>query len=86
MINKIIDLELLAPLYMTVVPNLRRLHRSKKNYRKIIVIGQIIGSGQFDSFMCIESVIRSIFIFNNRKIIDLNRMGRLKHRIEIFFG
>ena len=31
--------------------NLRRLHRSKKNYRKIIFIGQIIGSGQFDSFM-----------------------------------
>ena len=26
--------------------NLRRLHRSKKNYRNIIVIGQIIGSGQ----------------------------------------
>ena len=29
--------------------NLRRLHRSKKNYQNIIVIGQIIGSGQIDS-------------------------------------
>ena len=39
---------------------LRRLHRSKKNHRKIIVIGQIIGSGQIDSFMCIESIIKLI--------------------------
>ena len=44
--------------------NLRRCNRSKKNFRKIIVIGQIIGCGQINSFMCIESVIRSISIFN----------------------
>ena len=25
-------------------------------------------------------------MINNRNIIGLNRMGRLKHRIEIFFG
>ena len=31
--------------------NLRRLHRSKKNHLKIIVIGQIIGSGKIDSFI-----------------------------------
>ena len=31
--------------------NLRRLHRSKKNHRKIIVIGQIIGFGKIDSFI-----------------------------------
>ena len=37
--------------------NLRRLHRSKKNHRKIFVIGQIIGSGKIDSFMWIESII-----------------------------
>ena len=36
--------------------NLRRCNRSKKNYRKIIVIGQIIGSGQIDSFMFIDIV------------------------------
>ena len=34
-------------------------------------MGQIIGSGQID---------------NNRKIIGLNQMGQLKHKIEIFFG
>ena len=43
--------------------NLRQCNRSKKNHRNIIVIGQIIGSGQIDSFMCIESVIGSISIF-----------------------
>ena len=59
--------------------NLRRLHRSKSNNRKFIVIGQIIGSSKIDSFMCIESVIGSISIFNNRNIIGLNRKGRLKH-------
>ena len=78
-----------------VTPNLRQCNRSKKNYRKIIVIGQIIGSGKIDSFMCIKSVIGSISIFldrkvtkmiNNRKVIGLNRIGRLKHQIEIFFG
>ena len=31
--------------------NLRQLHRSKKNHRNIIVIGQIIGFGKIDSFM-----------------------------------
>ena len=87
-------------------PNLRRLHLSKSNNRKFIVISisQIIGSCQIDSFMCIESVIASISIFNyqkfiahrlnfrfklnyyNRNIIGLNQMGRLKHRMEIFFG
>ena len=41
----------------------------KKFYRNIIVIGQIIGSSQIDSFMCIESVIASISIFNYRKFI-----------------
>ena len=51
-----------------VCGNLRRLHRSKKNYRIIIVIGQIIGSGQINSFMCIESVITSLFT-QNRWII-----------------
>ena len=29
---------------------------------------------------------RSTKTINNRKIIGLNRMGRLKNRIEIFFG
>ena len=43
--------------------NLRRLHRSKKNHQKIILIGQ--GSGQFDSFMRSAS----ISIFNYRKLI-----------------
>ena len=37
--------------------------------KKITVIGQIIGSGQIDLFMCIESVIASISIFNYRKFI-----------------
>ena len=71
--------------------NLRQLHRSKNNHRNIIVIGQMIGSGQIDSFMFIESVIGSLSIIsrfwnrkgtktiNNRNIIDLNRKGRLKH-------
>ena len=40
--------------------NLRRLHLSKNNHQKIIVIGQIIGSGQIDSFVCIESIILSM--------------------------
>ena len=44
-------------IFLCVKGNLRRLHRSKNNHRKIIVIGQIIGSGQIDSFMCIESII-----------------------------
>ena len=35
----------------TALCNLRRLHRSKKNHRNIIVIGQIIGFGQIDSFI-----------------------------------
>ena len=39
---------------------LRRLHRSKKNHQKIIVIGQIIGSGNIDSFRSIESIIKWI--------------------------
>ena len=42
--------------------NLRRLHRPKNNHRKIIDIGQIIGSGQIDSFMCIESIIQHFAI------------------------
>ena len=50
--------------------NLRRLHRSKKNYRNIIVIGQIIGSSQIYSFMYYRS----------------ERMGWLKHWIKIFCG
>ena len=37
--------------------NLRHLHRSKKNHRKMMVIGQIIGSGQINSFMCIEGLV-----------------------------
>ena len=36
--------------------NLRRLHQSKKNNRKIIVIGQIIRSGKIDSFRSIKSI------------------------------
>ena len=40
-----------------ITSNLRRLHRSKNNHRNFIVIGQIIGSGKIDSFMCIESII-----------------------------
>ena len=44
---------------MAADTNLRRLHRPKK----IIVIGQIIGSGKMDPFMLIESVIASISIF-----------------------
>ena len=51
----------------TVSSNLWRCNRYKKNYPNypnIIVIGKIIGSGQIDSFMCIESVIASISIFN----------------------
>ena len=41
---------------LSPVSNLRRCNRSKKNYRNIIVIGQIIGSGQIDSFMFIDIV------------------------------
>ena len=40
-----------------------------KKHRKFIVIGQIIGSSQIDSFMCIELVIASIYIFNYLKFI-----------------
>ena len=36
---------------LCLIANLRRLHRSKNNHRKFIVIGQIIGSGKIDSFM-----------------------------------
>ena len=36
---------------VSIDTNLRRLHWSKNNHQKIIVIGQIIGSGQIDSFM-----------------------------------
>ena len=47
--------------------NLLQLHRPKNNHRKIIVIGQVIGSGQIDSFICIESIILSIHFPNFRK-------------------
>ena len=63
--------------------NLWRLHRSKNNHQKFIVIGQIIGSGQIDSFMGIESVIASISIYN-RNIISLNWMGRLNIESKYF--
>ena len=45
---------------MECYANLRWLHRSEKNHRKIIVIGQIIGSKKIDSFRSIESIIKSI--------------------------
>ena len=45
----------------------------KKNYRKIIVIGQIIGFGQIDSFMCIESVIGLIYMYFS---VDLQKKYR----------
>ena len=61
--------------------NLRRLHRSKKNYRNIIIIGQIIGSCQINSFMCIELVIASISIFIYRKFIA----HRLNFRFKLKF-
>ena len=51
-------------LYRYLMGNLPRLHRSKKNYRKIIVIGQIIDSGQINSFMCFKSIIKSIHYSN----------------------
>ena len=57
--------------------NLRQLHRSKNNHQKIIVICQIIGSGQIDSFMCIESIIKSIHYpnFQNESLFTvLNQM------------
>ena len=57
--------------------NLWRLHRSKNNHRKIIVFGQIIGSGQIDSFMCIKSIIKLIHYpnFRNESLFTiLNRM------------
>ena len=44
----------------------RQLHRSKNNHRKIIVIGQLIGSGHIDSFVCIESIILSMHYPNLR--------------------
>ena len=44
--------------------NLRWSNRSKKNHPKFIVIGQIINSGKIDSFMCIESIIKSIHFPN----------------------
>ena len=50
----------------TAHANLRRLHRSKKNNRKLIVIGQIIGSVKIDSFRSIESIIKSIQFPNFR--------------------
>ena len=77
--------------YLSLYCNLGRLHRSKNNHRKIIVIEQIIGSGQIDSFVCIESIIYSkstnnrfldrkgTKTNNNPNIIGLNRKGRLKH-------
>ena len=69
--------------------NLRRLHHSKNNHRKIIVIGQIIGSGQIDSFVCIKSIIllmhyktlnrnifRSIYInLYRKKIVIKNKLS-----------
>ena len=44
--------------------NLRGLHWSQKNHQKIIVIGQIIGSGKIVSFTWIESIISSIHFPN----------------------
>ena len=55
--------------FFSPITNLRRLHRSKNNHQKFIVTSQIIGSGQIDSFMFIESVIASISIFNYQKLI-----------------
>ena len=59
--------------------NLSRLHRSKKNHRKIIVIGQIIGSGNIDFIYVnqIDYIIDSLsryqnWITLNRWIINLN--------------
>ena len=61
--------------------NLRRLHRSKNNNRKFIVIGQIIGSGLIYSKPMNNRFLdqKSTKTINNRNIIGLNRMGRLKH-------
>ena len=39
--------------------NLQQCNRSKKNHQKLIVIGQIIGSGKIDSFMYIALVLTS---------------------------
>ena len=47
----------------------------KKIIKKIIVIGQIIGSGKTDSFMWIESIIWSIHYPNIG--IESNRMDEL---------
>ena len=58
----------------------------KKNHRKFIIMGQIIGPGKIDIFCFIESIIKLIHFpkkstktMNYRKIIVLNRQGRLKH-------
>ena len=48
---------ILRPLIGSPQTNLRRLHRSKNNHRKFIVIGQIIGFGKIDSFRSIESIL-----------------------------
>ena len=40
-----------------VTTNLRPLHRSKNNYSKFIVIGQIIGFGKINSFRSIKSIL-----------------------------
>ena len=47
----------------SLVSNLRRCNRSKKNHRKLIVIRQIIGSGKIDSFMSIKLILTSISFF-----------------------
>ena len=59
----------------SVGTNLRQLHRSKNNHQKIIVIGQIIGSGQIDSFMCIKSIIWSIHF--SKIVIESNWIDEL---------
>ena len=38
--------------------NLRQLHWSKKNYRNIIVIGQITGSGQIDIIVHLDKKLK----------------------------
>ena len=54
--------------------NLQRCNRSKKNHRNIIVISQIFLHQ------------KGTKTINNCNIIGLNRMGPLKHQIEIFSG
>ena len=64
--------------------NLRGCYRSKNNHRKIIVIGEIIGSGKIDSFMCIKSTIKWIH-FPNIRIESIYYRTKSISKFQIIF-